>query len=155
LQSSEKTAGRCKPSFHGRVKLLKARRIKKMSKKEKHTMNKSLMIGLTAVAIGITAPVFAAGDFWDRLGDRIDRRLDARGERRDDRLDARGDRINQRLDNLADWAEARGRTRLAERLDRRGDRIDNRLDRRGDRIDARLDRRGDRIDRRLDRFRRG
>src|SRR6266536_6257283 len=78
-------------------------------------MKKSLSIGLAAMAIGITAPVFAAGGFWDRLGDRIDRRLDARGERRDARLDAKGDRINQRLDNLADRAEARGRTRLAER----------------------------------------
>ena len=55
-------------------------------------MKKSLTIGLVAMTIGIAAPVFAAGPFWDRLGDRIDRRLDARGERRDDRLDARGGR---------------------------------------------------------------
>src|SRR5688572_19607245 len=112
-------------------------------------MKKSLIVGLTAAVIGVTAPVFAASGFWDRLGDRIDRRIDARGERIEERLDNRGDRINERLDvrgdrwnerldargdridehfdNLAELAHAKGKLRRAERLDRRGDRIESRL----------------------------
>jgi hypothetical protein len=137
------------------------------------TMKKAIMIGLTAVAIGSATPAMSAEGFFDRLGDRIDSRLDARGERRhdrldargarvderldakgnriDDRLDARGDRINDRLDNLADKARAQGRTKRADRLDLRGDRINQHLDSRGNRINARLDRRGDRIENHLDR----
>src|SRR5438093_2320905 len=153
-----------KPSRHGRVKptTSKRRRIKNLAINGEHTMKKSLMSGLTAAVIAIAAPVFAADEFWDRLGDRIDQGLDARGvwmderldargdrlnerfdlrgDRRNERLDAKGDRINERLDNLADKAQAEGKTKLAARLDRRGDRIDNHLDRKGDRIEARLDR---------------
>jgi hypothetical protein len=97
-------------------------------------MKKSLMSGLTAAVIAIAAPVFAADEFWDRLGDRIDQGLDARGVRMD-----------ERLDNLADKAQAEGKTKLAAHLDRRGDRIDNHLDRKGNRIDRRLDRFGRRF----------
>ena len=76
-------------------------------KKENDQMKKSLTIGIVVLAIGSAVPVFAADGFFDRLGDRIDRQLDARGERINDGLDARGDRIDDRLDALSE--KARGR----------------------------------------------
>ena len=114
-------------------------------------MKTSVMIGLAVLTVGIAAPALASDGFFDRLGNRIERRLDNRGDRINERLDAKGDRIRERLDARADQARAEEKPRLADRLDRRGDRIDQRLDRRGDRMDARLHRRGDRIENRLDR----
>jgi hypothetical protein len=136
--------------------------VRNNKKKENAQMRKTLTIGLAVLAIGSAVPVFAADGFFDRLGDRIDHRLDARGDRINDRLDAKGDRINDRLDArgnrindrldaLSDKARAEGKNKLAHHLDRKGDRIEARLDRRGDRIENHLDRRGDRIERRLDR----
>src|SRR6266576_3762446 len=46
-------------------------------KKENDQMKKSLTIAIVVLAIGSAVPVFAADGFFDRLGDRIDRRREA------------------------------------------------------------------------------
>lgn len=114
-------------------------------------MKKTIVIGLSILALGSTVPAMAQ-DYFDRRGDRIEARLDARGDRYNDRLDRRGDRINDRLDALAAKARAEGKIGLANHLDRKGDLIEARLDRLGDRIENRFDRRGDRLNDRFDRF---
>lgn len=114
-------------------------------------MKKTLMVAIGVLTLGSASVVSAAeSDFFDRLGNRIDRRFDRRGERINDRLDGRGEAINDRLDALSERAEAKGRFKVADHLDRKGDRIAAHLDRKGDRIERRKDRRGDRINRRLD-----
>src|SRR5262245_55261774 len=107
-------------------------------------MKKSLIIGITALVIGSAVPIFAADGYYDRLDDRVDRRLDVRGVRINDRLDAKGDRVNDRLDTRGN--------RVNDRLDVKGDRINDRLDAAAEKARAdgktklanRLDRRGDR-----------
>jgi hypothetical protein len=42
------------------------------------------------------------------------------------------------LDAAADKARAEGKTKLADRLDRRGNRIENHLDKKGDLIEGRV-----------------
>lgn len=64
----------------------------------------------------------------DRLGDRIE-----------NRLDRQGDRIERRLDRKAAVAREAEKDVLSNKLDRKGDRIDNRLDRRGNRLNRKLD----------------
>jgi hypothetical protein len=113
-------------------------------------MKKTLIVAIGVLTLG-SASIASAGEggFFDRLGNRLDRRLDRQGDRINDRLDRRGGAINDRLDAASKRAEANGKYKLAEHLDRKGDRIATHLDRKGDRIERRKDRRGDRINRRL------
>ncbi len=80
--------------------------------------------------------VTLGGELEERLGDRLEQRLETQGERLEARLEQRlGDRLEQRLETQGERLEERLEKRLGERLE---ERIDKRLAESEERLTAHI-----------------